>query len=197
MLHIMGGCCLSWDEVGQYIKGNLESGVSLIGSLLMGNVPSAIANGISLVTSATGYDNPSQVIDALKSDKQTHARLRELYYANAADIRKSILEIEKARLEDAQKRHESTQATIRSGDNALDRYVRRTRPRMARQSWGFTLAYCLGCVIHKAVTGDDLFNTYIASIITAPAWGYIGFRTFDKFAQRSNGALPHHLTTIK
>lgn len=83
---------------------------------------------------------------------------------------------------DAQAEHAETQATIRSGDNAEDQYVRHTRPLMARQSWYGMAAY-IGVfealrAYGKAAEGASV---ELALVIGAPALAYIGFRSmFDK-----------------
>lgn len=174
---------MSWKDVGNWIKDNAGTGVTLVGSLLTGNVPGAIAAGASLVSGATGTDNPVDALAALQSDPQTMVKLKELYYQNEADVRRHIETMERLKLEDAQNEHQETQKTIRGGDVATDEYVRRTRPRMARQSWNATVAYCLGCWLVHAFNGGDIFNVYLAGFLSAPAWGYLGFRTGDKFAQ--------------
>lgn len=174
---------MKWKDVGNWIKKNAGTGASLVGSLLTGNVPGAIAAGTSLVSSATGTDNPIEALATLQNDPQALVKLKELYYQNEADIRRHIENIERLKLED----HQETQTTIRAGDTATDEYVRRTRPQMARQSWQATVAYCLGCWLFYAFTGKNLFDGYVASILSAPAWAYIGLRTGDKFAQAIGG----------
>ena len=39
---------MSWSKVGEWLKGNTGTGASLVGSLVTGNVPAAIAAGVSL-----------------------------------------------------------------------------------------------------------------------------------------------------
>lgn len=39
-----------WGKVGGWLKDNAGTGAALVGSLLTGNAPGAIAAGISLVT---------------------------------------------------------------------------------------------------------------------------------------------------
>lgn len=176
---------MKWKDVGTWVKDNAGAGVSLVGSLLTGNVPGAIAAGVSLVSGATGTDSPADALAALQTDPRTMVRLKELYFQNEADVRRHIETMERLKLEDAQNEHQETQKTIRGGDQATDEYVRRTRPRMARQSWNATVAYCLGCWLFSAFypTDADIFNVYLAGFLSAPAWGYLGFRTGDKFAQ--------------
>lgn len=172
----------NWKDVGKWLKENAGTGTALIGSLLTGNAPAAIASGISLVTGATGKTSPTEVLDALQTDPQTKVKLKELYYKNEDAVRNHIETMERLRLEDEQSEHTQTQETIRSGDNATDKYVRRTRPQMAKQSWTATIAYCIGCFGVDAITSNDIFNVYIAVFLSTPAWAYLGLRTGDKFA---------------
>lgn len=173
----------SWKDVGEWVKKNAGTGTALVGSLLTGNVPGAIASGISLVTGATGKTNATEVLDALQTDPATKVKLKELYYKNEEDVRSHIETMERMRLEDQMAEHQQTQDTIRNGDNATDEFVRRTRPQMAKQSWTATIAYCIGCFGVHAIVGNDIFNVYIAGILSAPAWAYLGLRTSDKFAE--------------
>lgn len=167
---------MSWKKVGEWLKDNADSGVSLIGSLITGNIPGAIAAGSSLVISATGSDDPERALQALTKDPACLIKLKDLYYQNEARVMSHIEEIERLKLED----HRITQETIKNGDNSLDENIRKTRPDMAKQSWSATVAYCLGCTMYYAFTKSDIFNVYLAGFLSAPAWAYLGLRTWDK-----------------
>lgn len=172
-----------WSDVGSWIKNNAGTGAALVGSLLTGNTPGAVAAGVALVSGATGTDDPGEALARLQADPAAMARFEELAIQKQDSIHRHLEEMTRLRLENDQKEHAEAQDTIRTGDTAEDEYVRRTRPRMARQSWGATVAYCLGCWLVHAFDGGDLFNVYLAGFLSAPAWGYLGFRTGDKFAQ--------------
>lgn len=175
---------MNWTDVGTWVKENAGTGAALIGSLIAGNVPGAVAAGVSLVSGATGTDDPAKALAALQQDPQTVIRLKKLYYQNETSIRAHIEAMHLADLKDAQDEQQETQKTIRGGDVAQDEYVRHTRPRMARQSWVATVVYCLGCLlVHIFTEAGDVFNIYLAGFLSAPAWAYLGFRTGDKFAQ--------------
>lgn len=173
---------MNWSEVGSWIKNNAGPGAALIGSLMSGNVPGAMSAGVALVSSATGTNDPSEALAALQGDPMTLVKLKELAQQNEADIRRHLETMERLKLEDRQHEHEQQQKTIRAGDTAEDPFIRHTRPTMAKESWTATVAYCIGCFGVHAISGTDLFNAYIAGILSAPAWAYIGFRTGDKFA---------------
>jgi len=176
---------MSWKNVGNWLKNNAGKGTALVGSLLTGNVPGAIAAGVSLVSSATGTDDPVKALESLQVDPQTMVKLKELYYQNEESVRQHVESMARIDLEE----HQTTQKTIQSGDNASDEYVRRTRPQMARQSWMATIAYCLGCWVYQAFTDQSIFDVYIAGILSSPAWVYNGMRTGDKFALAKQGKL--------
>lgn len=178
---------MSWGGVGEWIKGNAGKGAALVGSLLTGNVPGAIAAGVSMVASATGTDDPADALATLQTDPAALLKLKELAYANEADIRAHIAETKRLDLENEQKAHAEQQQTIRAGDQATDTQVRLTRPTMAKQSWTATLCYCIGCFGVHAITGQNLFDLTIAGILSAPAWAYLGFRTGDKWADAWRG----------
>ena len=162
---------MSWSEVGGWLKDNGGTGVALIGSLLTGNVPGAIAAGVSLVGSATGQTDPMEALRALQNDPETTIRLKELYYENEQDIRRDYRETLKLELEDAQKEHETTQETIQNGDNSDDVIVRRTRP---FQSW-LSLFAALGYVF----TQDTPSIEILMLLLTLP-WAYAGLRQIGK-----------------
>ena len=173
---------MKWNDVGKWLKGNAGKGAALVGSLLTGNIPGAVAAGVSLVSSATGTNDPADALQALQTNPASIIRLRELAVENEKSIRDHIEQMERLKLEDEQAEHQTTQETIRTGDMATDDYVRRTRPRIARQSWFATVAYCLGSWVFFAFMGKDIFNIYLATFLSTPVWAYLGLRTGDKFA---------------
>ncbi len=88
---------MGWDKVGSWLKENSGTGVALVGSLLTGNVPGAIASGVALVSSATGTDDPVEALAQLQGNPETMLKLKELAIQNEADIRnhlKAMYELE-------------------------------------------------------------------------------------------------------
>jgi hypothetical protein len=160
-----------WNEVGDWLKANAGSGASLVGSLLTGNVPGAVAAGIALVSSATGSTDPVKALEQLQSNPQTVVELRRLALQEEASIREHIRELHKLELEDAKNAHKETQETIRSGDNAEDVFVRRTRP---AQSWVSLFA---ALVYVFAVPSPDVI---ILGTLLALPWAYAGLRQVGK-----------------
>ena len=172
---------MDWKSVGEWLKANAGAGASLVGSLLTGNVPGAVAAGVAMISSATGTADPAKALEALQSDPGTVLKLRELAVQEAESIRNHIQAMEELRLKDEQAAHAEQQETIRSGDRAEDEYVRHTRPLMARQSWYATAIYIIGFEALKALEVFKVGATFdLAMIIIAPAAAYLGFRTWDK-----------------
>jgi len=162
---------MNWNEVGTWIKDNAGTGAALVGSLLTGNVPGAVAAGVSLVSGATGTDDPRKALEALQGDPQTVVKLRELANQEQDSIRKHIENMQRMRLEDAQSEHHETQETIRAGDRAEDRLVRWTRP---GQSW-VSLVAALAYVFLKETPDVVVLGTLLAL-----PWAYAGLRQVGK-----------------
>lgn len=172
---------MSWSKVGEWLKGNAGTGAALVGSLLTGNVPGAVAAGVALVGSATGTDDPVKALQSLQQDPATVIRLRELAVQEESSIRQHIQAIHEADLKDQQEAHRQQQETIRTGDTAEDEYVRHTRPMMARQSWYATAGYLIAFEGFKAFEVTQIgANFELAALLIAPAAAYLGFRTVDK-----------------
>lgn len=173
---------MKWSDVGDWIKGNAGSGAALVGSLLTGNIPGAVAAGVALVGSATGQNDPTKALEALQTNPETVLKLKELAFKEEDSIRQHIRAMEEMRLKDEQAAHAEQQQTIRSGDQAEDEYVRHTRPMMARQSWYATMVYVIGFEGLKAADVFKMGASWdLAMILIAPAAAYLGFRSLDKF----------------
>ena len=175
---------MDWSGVGNWLKNNAGTGAALVGSLLTGNVPGAIAAGVSLVSSATGESDPQKVLESLQTDPSTMLKLRELAIQEQESIRENIRLTEEMRLKDEQAAHKEQQDTIRSGDSSTDEYVRHTRPLMARQSWYSTILYVMvfeGLHVWNLGAGA---NWEMAMILVSPAAAYMGFRTWDKIKKK-------------
>ena len=173
---------MNWSGVGDWLKKNAGTGAALVGSLLTGNIPGAVAAGVSLVGSATGTNDPAKALEALQTDPATVLKLRELAVQEEASIREHIRAMEEMRLKDEQAAQAEQQQTIRSGDSSEDEYVRHTRPMMARQSWYATMVYVIGFEALKALKLFEVGASWdLAMIVMAPAAAYLGFRSLDKF----------------
>jgi hypothetical protein len=172
---------IEWSKVGDWLKDNAASGVGLVGSLISGNVPGAIAAGVAMVSSATGTTDPGKALETLKSDPATMIRLQELANAEATSIREHIASMHAADLADKQAEHAETQGTIRNGDNADDVLVRRTRP---LQSWASLIA-AFAWVFYKGVSSDT--DVYVLGLLLTLPWAYAGLREVGKGLQTWKG----------
>lgn len=162
---------MDWKDVGDWLKQNAGTGAALVGSLLTGNVPGAIAAGVSLVSGATGEAMPDKALTALQHDPAALLKLRELALQDEASIREHIRAMTELELKDRQSEHEETGRTIRSGDNASDRFVRWTRP---GQSW-VSLLVALAYAVSRAEP-----NLELLMILLALPWAYAGLRQIGK-----------------
>lgn len=162
---------MDWSDVGNWLKSNAGTGAALVGSLLTGNVPGAVAAGISLVSGATGTNDPTAALQALQTDPATVLRLRELAVLDEASIREHIRLMAQQQLEDAQAEHAETQKTIRAGDVAEDTFVKRTRPGQSWVSLFAALAYVF--------TREDPSVEVLLLLLTLP-WAYAGLRQIGK-----------------
>lgn len=162
---------MDWNGVGEWLKTNAGTGAALVGSLLTGNVPGAVAAGVALVGSATGTADPAQALAALQNDPATVVRLRELATQNEASIREHLRTVMELELRDAQAEHHETQETIRGGDRAEDAFVRRTRP---AQSWVSLAA----AIAYTFVTVEP--DIYILGLLLTLPWAYAGLRQIGK-----------------
>lgn len=162
---------MNWSKVGEWIKGNAGTGASLVGSLLTGNMPGAIAAGVALVSSATGTTDAAAALQSLQANPATMLRLKELAAQEEASIREHIRLMHQQTLADAQAEHETTQKTIQSGDNAEDVVVRRTRP---LQSWLSLLAAMVYVFTREAPSVEVLL------LLLALPWAYAGLRQIGK-----------------
>lgn len=90
---------MNWTDVGSWIKDNAAPGAALVGSLLTGNVPGAVAAGVALVSGATGTADPAAALQALQGDPSTMVRLRELANEEAASIRQHMQEMTRMQLD--------------------------------------------------------------------------------------------------
>jgi hypothetical protein len=61
---------MDWKDVGDWLQKNAGTGAALVGSLLVGNVPGAVAAGVSLVASASGHATPDAALAASRATRQ-------------------------------------------------------------------------------------------------------------------------------
>lgn len=162
---------MNWSDVGDWLKNNAGTGAALVGSLLTGNIPGAVAAGVAMVGSATGTSDPAKALEQLQTNPETVLKLRELAVQDAENIRAHLRAMTEMELKAEQDAHNQTQETIRSGDNAEDVFVRRTRP---AQSWVSLLA-ALAYVFSSVSPSVEV----LMLLLTLP-WAYAGLRQIGK-----------------
>ena len=160
-----------WSEVGNWIKENAGSGAALVGSLVTGNVPGAIAAGVSLISGSTGTDDPDKALEQLKNNPDALVKLKELYLKNEQSVRNHLENMTRLKLEDEQAQHHEAQLTTRAGDYSDDRLVRWTRPLQSWCSLGFGFFY---------VANSESIDVYVLSILMALPLSYAGLRQIGK-----------------
>lgn len=183
---------MSWESVGGWIKENAGNGAALVGSLLTGNVAGAVAAGVSMVSSATGTDDPQNALLELQGNPESIVKLRELAYKNESSIRQHIENMKRLEFEDAQASHEQTQLTIRNGDN-VESKIRWVRPMQASASLVAAIAYAFMV---------DIPSFEVMALLMALPFTYNGLRQIGKWkdssvAQAVASAKPESKNTIK
>lgn len=163
---------MDWKEVGQWVKHNAAPGAALVGSLVSGNAPGAIAAGVAMLSSATGTNDPSEALRALQTDPSTVVRLKEIAASEEHSIRAHLADMNRMELEDRQASHAETQKTIRAGDASPDGAIRAVRPAQASISLAAGLYYAV-CTEAPDVT--------ILSLLLALPWAYAGLREVGKY----------------
>ncbi|PWW41608.1 hypothetical protein DFO83_101300 [Idiomarina loihiensis] len=178
-----------WDKVKEFIGG----AAPVVGSLLGG--PAGGATG-SLIASWLGVeDSPEKVLEKLQTDPKAMVELKRMESEERKQLRELEHQAAMAKLKDRQHQHEQQQETIRSGDNAEDEYVRRTRPKIARRAFYFGFAYIALFELLAVFDKGDGASWEIAGMFLAPTLAYMGFRTLDgfgnkfKFLGKKNGSV--------
>ncbi|RJK86163.1 hypothetical protein [Vibrio cholerae] len=165
------------------------SAIRGISSLFGGNdTASKVADAVEAVDGALGMNKGQKQI-ALTRELQSFPpeALVDLERIKV-EMEREITRRQELALQDKQAEHHETQETIRAGDKAEDPYIRKTRPLMARQSLWATVLYCFVFEFLKAKGMGTGADPYIAGLLSAPAWTYLGLRTLDGFAPYPKGS---------
>lgn len=163
---------MNWQKVGDFIKDNAGNGAALIGTLLTGGTGPAIAAAISMVSNATGTNDPEKALQALNDNPDLMVKLEEIRLKRATEIDSHIAMMELAKLEDKQKEHETTAKLIIEGQKVAEGWLEKnSRPLMAWASLLSTVAYAF-----QAATPDP----FIISILSSGYLAWMGLRTKDK-----------------
>lgn len=189
---------IDWSSVGNWIKDNAGKELALVGSLVTGNVPGAVAAGVSMIQTATGSPDAAGALAALQNDPQSLVKLKQIAADNEENIRKHLEAMQSMKLQDEQAAQHEQQETIRGGDQSTDEYVRRTRPQMARQSWAATVAYLLLFSVGHALQATiPLPSVAVAGVLIGPAAAYMGFRAVDKWGAAKFGSATGAMKAVQ
>lgn len=178
-----------------------------VGNLFGGDTAKTADSVAGIVEAVHGAVSPQ---DQQRVLEQKLAQLSPAEFVQLQSLKVQLeqfqLERDKALLADQQAAHHEQQETIRSGDNAVDEYVRRTRPLMARLSLYSCILYVLLLAIGQQVAAIATAAGHamsmpepdwdIALMLATPALGYLGFRTLDGFARFSKSSK-HKMPVVK
>ncbi|WP_330925262.1 hypothetical protein [Candidatus Sororendozoicomonas aggregata] len=173
----------------------IQSGPTLIrsiGGLFGSEGKAASEQAAKWVESVTDTE-----VGPVLSAAQAASMLEKKLYQLPASMQETLLtmktELEKVHNEREQNQqlfelglHKETQATIRHGDTGGNRYVKETRPKMARLSTYAAIAYSFlfqGLAVAGHGSGIDWG---ILTAIYSPALAYMGMRTADAFSRYKN-----------
>ena len=179
--------------------------IATIASLALKVGPAAIRGISNLFGGSETADKVAEAVEKVDSvigmskDQKEVAVTRQLQSLPPeamVDLKRLEVEMQKEvtrrmelELGDKQAEHHETQTTIRAGDTAQDEYVRRTRPKQARQSWWAGTIYIFLMTAAKmfgySETGPDVT---IALTLYALSFSYHGLRTLDGFAPYSKSS---------
>ena len=126
------------------------------------------------------------VIDQLVGDKDLNAQLK-----HSLSMQQLVGDQEMAKIELETERdiEVAQQATIQAELQQNDTYTKRTRPKLARQSWYLSMAYMSACLL-SSITFPESWDTVgyelefqweVFVAVASPALQYIGARGFDKW----------------
>jgi hypothetical protein len=171
---------VSWQDVGQWVQANAGAGAALVGSLITGNVPGAVAAGVALVSSATGTNDPAAALLQLQTDPATLVRLKELALQNDASIRSHIEAMTALEMKNAADEHHETQETVRAGDRATGglQWVRPIHASLA----------LVAAIVYAFYPATPSFEI-LAALLSLPL-AYSGLRQLGKYHELKMGESP-------
>lgn len=116
--------------------------------------------------------------------KQLDHAFRTQLSLQAAEFKQLELAVERDMFEAQQK-------TVQAELHQSDLYTKRTRPKIARQSWYITAVYALSSMLLPVVPeawglGEPAIDWQIFLVLASPALTYMGVRGFEKW---KNGAI--------
>lgn len=123
------------------------------------------------------------IISELVTDKDLAKKLdhefRSMFETHAAEFKQLELAAERDM-------YEAQQKTIQAELHQSDLYTKRTRPKIARQSWYITAVYALSSMLLPVAPeswglGAPAIDWQIFLVLASPALTYMGVRGFEKW----------------
>jgi len=166
---------MNWGDVGEWLGKNGGDALGVVAALLTGNAPAAIAAGAGIVSRATGGTTPAEVLKRLQTDPASLVRMEEIAKEREADVHRHLERMFELQVQSESDEHEQTQMTIRSGDNAEDVVVKRTRPYQSWLAMICAIVYVVACTVKGSPVDEMVFFGFLG--ITG---GYMGLREYGK-----------------
>lgn len=125
----------------------------------------------------------SEIIKELVTDKDLAKQLDHAFRTQMAANAASFKQLE---LASEQSMFEAQQKTVQAELHQSDLYTKRTRPKIARQSWYITAVYALSSMLLPMAPetwglGAPVIQWNIFLVLASPALTYMGVRGFEKW----------------
>ena len=167
------------------IAALLQNGLGLLGNAVL-------AKGKQWVEEKTGLDLEQAIKtpDGLTSLRQAEMAHEEVLLTLRVEDNRISAELEKARIAGDVAFQAEAQVTARIDAQSTDEYVRRTRPKIARQSFYLGAAYAgiTGVVFPaiNAITSTQLptIDPYILGALYSPCLTLMGVRSVEAFSRK-------------
>lgn len=128
------------------------------------------------------------IIKELVQDKDL---AKQLDHAFRTQLSLQAAEFKQLELAAERDMFEAQQKTVQAELHQSDLYTKRTRPKIARQSWYITAVYALSSMLLPVAPeawglGEPAIDWQIFLVLASPALTYMGVRGFEKW---KNGAI--------
>jgi len=170
----------------------LTAGPSILRAVgsFFGGETEKVANTVANVADAVQGKSPSVQKQAMEDAVKAMPPEAQAELAKIANEALRIKAEMKAReLEHEELMHHDTQETARVEAASDDQFVRRTRPKIARDSFAAGIIYAVVMEILKALGYGSGPDVYILSAILSPGLAYMGVRTIDAFSKHKGPKL--------
>ena len=159
-----------WSDVGEYLGKYGGKALKVVSAVATGGAPAGIASVVSMFTEATGETDPGKALEAFKSNPELIVKMEAIESRERQNTLKHHRLMVELELDDKQKAHATTQATIQAGDKADDRLVRWTRP---LQSW-------CSLIIAGVYSMSETIDIAVLMVWLTLPFAYAGLRQIGK-----------------